>query len=105
MKPPTTGLQRAIQLGEVPPEKWHTMIGRTLIGALFVVLGVGLLALSGYVILRTETVSVLVGTMGAVGLVMVIVGATVWSTQVVTRAIGALLNPAKAIREIIKGTK
>jgi len=84
-----TGLQRAIQMQEVPPEKWHQMLVRTLIGLLFVGLGLaGVFKLGWHPYLSVA---------------LVLFGATIWSTQVVKSTLMALLAPFKAWKRAVKG--
>lgn len=82
----TTGLQRAVKLAEVPPEKWTTMVQRTITGLVFIGFGIAGAAIWGmpwYV------------SAAAVG-----IGCTVWSGQMVTGALKALLGPIRAYRRM-----
>lgn len=85
----TTGIQKAVRLEDVPPEKFGVMLQRTILGALFValgVLGMKLWAFPWYA-----------------GTALCVLGATIWSTQVVTGALRALIGPLKAIVDAAKG--
>jgi drug/metabolite transporter (DMT)-like permease len=97
----STGLQRALQMEEVPKKKWTGMVGRTLLGALFAGLGVYLVV--------TETLRASKGSDPTqwviyTGVGLVLLGATVWSTQVVKQAMLALVSPIKALKAAWKGT-
>lgn len=85
----TTGVQKALRLEEVPPERFGVMLQRTLLGGLFIalgVLGMKLWAFPWYA-----------------GVALCVLGATIWSTQVVTGALKALIGPLKAIVGAAKG--
>jgi len=92
----STGLQRALEMEQVPKEKWTTMVSRTVIGVVINATGGFLLFKE---LMREDRSTMLV----IVGVVAVVVGCTVWSTQIVARALKALINPAKAIRALLKG--
>ncbi len=84
-----TGLQKAVKMEAVPPEKWSTVLGRTIIGTLLVALGIvglAVLEMNHYL---------------AIGLVLL--GATTWSTQLVTNSIKALITPLAAWRRAVDG--
>lgn len=85
-----TGIQKAVKLEAVPQERFSQMLQRTVLGLLFVGLGL-------YLVVGAEGMKLYVG----VGLV--IVGATTWSGQVVTGALKALADPFKAFREASRG--
>lgn len=78
-----TGIQRAVKLERVPPEKFSVMLQRTVLGLLFIALGVVGLKLWAFPWYAGVGLSVL--------------GATIWSGQVVTGALKALVGPIKAI--------
>lgn len=82
----TTQFQRAVKMDAVPAEKWPAMVQRTITGAVLIGFGVGGAALWGF--------PWYVAT-AAVGL-----GATVWSTQMVTGALKALVGPVRAYRRM-----
>lgn len=77
-------IQKAVRLDAVPRERFGAMVKRTIIGTGLVALGVVGLAKYG------------LNQYLAVGLVLL--GATVWSTQLVTNSLKALINPLKAIK-------
>lgn len=85
----TTGVQRALKLDAVPPEKFGVMLQRTVLGGLFVALGV--LGLTRWAFPWYA------------GVALCVLGATIWSTQVVTGALKALIGPLKAIVGAAKG--
>ena len=74
---------------ETPVERVAKMIGRTLLGLLFVAIGV-----VGLVMLEMNHYL-------AVGLVLV--GATTWSSQLVTGTLKSLIGPFRAFRDAAKG--
>ena len=78
----TTTLQRAVKMHTVPTEKWPQMVQRTIIGTLFVGLGLASAFLLDW------------GKWPSIGLV--VLGSTIWSTQLVKNALLALLTPYKA---------
>lgn len=78
-----TGIQRAVKLDAVPAEKFSVMLQRTVLGLLFIVLGVVGLKLWAFPWYAGVGLSVL--------------GATIWSTQVVTGAVKALVGPLTAV--------
>ena len=81
-----TQVQKAFKLHAVPSEKWPRMVQRTLLG----------LGLIGF------------GAVGAIKLAwpwfvaagFVLVGSTVWSGQLVTGALMALLTPLRAYKRM-----
>jgi hypothetical protein len=79
-----TGLQKAVKMEEVPRERFAVAVQRTILGTLLIALGVVGIA-------KFEMNHYL-----AVGLVLL--GATIWSTQLVTNSLKALINPVKAIK-------
>lgn len=83
----TTGLQQAVKMTEVPTEKFGVMVRRTILGTLMI--GVGIAGIARY-----EMNHYL-----AVGLVLL--GATIWSTSLVTNSLKALINPVRAIRRAV----
>lgn len=84
-----TGLQKAVQMDEVPREKFGAMVQRTILGTLLI--GVGIAGLAKFAMNHYL----------AVGLVLL--GATVWSTSLVTNSLKALINPLKAIKRAASG--
>lgn len=84
-----TGLQKAVKMEAVPKEKFSVIVQRTILGTLLI--GVGIAGLAKF-----EMNHYL-----AVGLVLL--GATIWSTQLVTNSLRALINPVKAIKRAASG--
>jgi len=85
--PRKTILQKVVKMEEVPAERWTTILVRTIIGTLLVALGVlGLVALEMNHYL---------------GIGLVLLGATTWSTQLVANSIRALIQPIQAIRRAV----
>jgi hypothetical protein len=83
-----TGLQKAVKMHEVPAEKFGAVVKRTVLGTLLI--GVGVAGIAWY-----EMNHYL-----AVGLVLL--GATTWSTQLVTNSLKALVEPIAAIKRAVK---
>ena len=82
-----TGLAKAVRMDAVPPEKFGVIVQRTILGTLLIAVGVAGLALwemNHYL---------------AVGLVLL--GATTWSSQLVTNSLKALIQPVKAIKRAV----
>jgi len=80
-----TSIQKAVHLERVPEARFETMVQKTVLGVFLAGLGV-------YLIMpKAEGVPLYVG----VGLV--VLGATVWSGQLVTGAIKALVGPLRSI--------
>lgn len=96
---------------DIPVEKLGSMVGRTLIGALFVLVGlallvllVGLPALTALHAGATDgikTIPVVIGFAGGVG--MVILGATVWSSQLVARPLALTIAAFKGVWQTVRG--
>ena len=84
-----TRVQKALNLEEVPSGKWSLMVQRTVLGVLFVGLG-----LAGAVLWNW-------GVMYVIG--MCLFGASLWSTQIVTHAMMALATPLRELRRAFKG--
>lgn len=82
-----THIQKAVKLESVPAERFSVMVQRTILGLLFVGLGV-------YLCIGSEGVKLYVG----VGLVLV--GGTTWSSQLVTGALKALVEPLRALKGV-----
>lgn len=86
---PTTRVQRALKLEDVPSAKWHVMIQRTILGALFVALGLAGAIWWGWPALYVVGLTVF--------------GASLWSTQLVTHAMMAMATPLRELRRAFKG--
>lgn len=96
----STITQRALNLHEVPPEKWQSMALRTVIGTVFFVLGLGLLGFMLYVFNETKNLSVIL--LGC-GIASILVGTTTWSSQIIVNSLMALVNPVKMYKRIKDG--
>ncbi len=83
----TTRVQKAFKLEHVPVEKVSTMVQRTTLGGLFIVLGV--LGAAKW----EWSVYWVVG--------LCVFGASFWSGQLVTQTLMALLTPARAIKALL----
>lgn len=98
-------------LQQIPDDKLGMMLGRTVIGALFVLVGIALLVLlvgfPAYGALHTgstdgvKTIPLVIGFAGGVG--MVILGATVWSSQLVAKPLALVIASFKGIWGTIRG--
>jgi hypothetical protein len=86
----TTGLQKAVKMDAVPPEKFGAIVRRTFLGTLLIGVGVAGMAAWG------------MNHYLAVGLVML--GATTWSSQLVTQSVKALVEPITAIKRALDST-
>lgn len=81
-----TRVMRAVKMDAVPVEKWPTLVKRTVLGIAFIgfgAVGAVQLAWPWYV---------------AAGFCLL--GATIWSTQLVVGALKALLEPVRAYRAL-----
>ena len=94
-----TGVMRAVNLPDVPREKFADMVRKTLIGLIFVVGGAGLLWGMVQAYLASNVLSLPLLAMGGGFL---LIGATVWSGQLVTGALKALLGPFKAYKRAMR---
>lgn len=83
-----TRLQRAVKMDTVPAEKWPRVVQRTITGTVLIGFGVAGAALWGFPWYVAA---------GSVGL-----GATVWSTQLVTQSLKALLGPFRAYKRAMR---
>lgn len=86
----TTGLRKAVRMEAVPRRKFGVIVQRTLLGALMVVggvVGIAQYALNQYL-----------------GVGLVLLGATIWSTQLVTQSLKALVQPIAALRRAASKT-
>jgi hypothetical protein len=97
--PNTTTLQRIVNLDRVPPQKWQTIVLRTIIGTLLTAAGLGLLYAMVRVYIASQALS---GWLLASGLALVVAGTTTWSTQLLTGTAMALLGPFKAWRRAVR---
>jgi hypothetical protein len=82
-----TGLAKAVKLDAVPKERFGVMVQRTILGTLLIVVGViGMAAweMNHYL---------------AAGFILL--GATTWSSQLVTNSLKALVEPVKAIKRAV----
>ena len=94
-----TGIQRAVRLEAVPPERFAAMVGKTLLGLIFAAVGVGLLYGMVRAYLASNVLSIpLLATGGG----FLLVGATIWSGQLVAGALKALLGPFKAYKRAMR---
>ena len=84
-----TGLQKAVKMEQVPTERFGVIVQRTILGTLLIafgIVGIAKFQMNHYL---------------AVGIVLL--GATIWSTQLVTNSLKALINPVKAIKRAASG--
>lgn len=84
-----TKIQEAIKLGAVPKERWQKTAQKTLLGTLFVALGVVGAAKWGW------SVWVVVG--------LCVFGAHIMSSQIITASVKNLIPLIKAIANIVRG--
>lgn len=84
-----TRVQEALKMQQVPSEKWQSMVQRTVLGLGFLGLGVvGLVRLDWNVY---------------VGLAVCVVGATLWSTQLVVGSLTQLVPLFRSIWDAVRG--
>lgn len=82
-----TGLAKAVKLESVPKERFGVMVQRTILGTLLIVVGVlGMAAWSMNHYLAAG---------------FILLGATTWSSQLVTNSLKALVEPVKAIKRAV----
>lgn len=98
-------LQSLPHLQEVPQSKLARMIVRTLIGALFVVIGTGLLLLQIKLIYDSKDLSKLSLWLLCGGIFMIILGASTWSTQIVITPLKVITSVLAELFGIVRGTK
>lgn len=84
-----TGIQQAVNLEEVPAERFSVMLRRTIIGTALT--GVGVVGLVKYSMNHYLAVA------------MILLGATTWSTQLVASSIKALVGPLGDILRVVRG--
>lgn len=89
-------LQSSPHLQAIPAEKLSKMVARTLIGLIFVLLGVGLIALQVKLIYDSKDLAKLSLWLLGSGTFLLVLGATIWSTQLV-------VTPLKTITGILGG--
>ena len=82
-----TGLAKAVRMDAVPPEKFGKVVQRTVLGTLLIAVGVAGMAVWG------------MNHYLAAGFILL--GATTWSTQLVTNSLKALVEPVKAIKRAV----
>lgn len=82
-----TRVQRAVKLDAVPPERWPVLVQRTILGMAFMGMG----AVGAW---KLEWPWYVVGGFATLG-------ATIWSTQVVTGALKALMEPVRAYKALM----
>lgn len=95
-----TRVQRALKLEEVPPEKWQAMAARTAIGTLFLALGGFLVFMLWRVFTETKTLSL---ALLIAGPSILVIGANLFSGQILARSIVSLAEPLRVIRDFWKG--
>ena len=82
-----TGLQKAVKMDAVPAEKFGVIVQRTILGTLLIAVGVAGLALWG------------MNHYLSAGFILL--GATTWSSQLVTNSLKALIQPIAAIKRAV----
>lgn len=98
-----TGVQEALRLQEVPPEKFGAMLVRTATGIAIALVGVALLYVMGRLALSSAQPSVvLVITLLSAGGGFLVLGGHIVSGQI-RRAVMELIPPLRAVRRAIKG--
>jgi hypothetical protein len=99
-KPTPTRTQVRLNLTEVPPEKWHDMAARTILGTVFIALGIGLLVFMWIIFDRTEELSetLLIGGVALFGF-----GWKTVSGQIVDKQLEQFVRPLKAVVNAFRG--
>ncbi len=88
-KKAATEIQRAIRMDDVPAEKFGVMVQKTVVGIGFIALGVVGIARWSFPWWATVALCVL--------------GATVWSGQLVTQSIRRLIPLTRAVTDVVRG--
>lgn len=106
-----TAAQLAQAHPEIPPERRERLVGRTLLGALFVGLGAAILGalvlVPAILVWRSGNLDgfsvplLLVGLSFGVGLS--VLGATVWSTQLVSAPLELVVATFRGLWEAVRG--
>lgn len=89
-------LQSSPHLEAIPREKLSKMLVRTLVGTIFVILGVGLIALQVKLLYSDKDLARLSLWLLGGGTFLVVLGATIWSSQLV-------ITPLRVITGILGG--
>lgn len=85
-------LQALPHLHAVPQEKLARMVFRTLLGALFVGLGLILLLLQIRILYATQDIAKLSLWLVLIGIGLLLLGASTWSTQIVITPLKVLIT-------------
>jgi len=96
-------LQTLPHLQSVPPEKLSKMIVRTLVGTLFVLLGVLFILLQVKLLYNSKDVAKLSLWLLGGGTFLVVLGATVWSSQLVITPLKVVLSLLGTVFDMIRG--
>ena len=89
-------LQSSPHLQAIPKEKLSKMLVRTLVGTIFVLLGIGLVVLQVKLLYNDKDLARLSLWLLGGGTFLVVLGATIWSSQLV-------ITPLKVITGILCG--
>jgi len=89
-----TKLQSLPHLQAIPREKLSKMVVRTLVGAIFVLIGVGLMGLQVKLLYDSKDLAKLSLWLLGGGMFSIVLGASVWSTQLV-------ITPLKIITDVL----
>lgn len=96
-------IQSLPDLQQVPPEKIAKMIMRTLIGTLFVVIGLLLLVIQISLLYKSQDIDKLSLWLLGGAVFMIILGATTWSSQIVLTPLKILSSFLREIVSAVKG--
>lgn len=100
----TTQVQAGV-LPEVPHEKVWSMVLRTFVGGILLLVGLGLIAVEVVTLIKTHDKAQLSLWVFGAGLFLVILGPTVWSTQLVSQPFQVVLAMLRAVVDIVRGPK
>lgn len=89
-------LQSSPHLQTIPREKLSKMLVRTLVGTIFVLLGIGLVVIQVKLIYDSKDIAKLSLWLLGGGTFLVVLGATIWSSQLV-------ITPLRVITGVLGG--
>jgi uncharacterized membrane protein len=100
--PPTTmptATQVRLRLADVPREKWQDMVARTILGLIFILLGIAMLVFMWIIFDRTEQLSemLLIGGVTIFGF-----GWKTVSGQLVDRQVEQFVRPLRAVVDVFR---
>lgn len=101
-----TGQLKALDaFADVPHEKLASMLMRSVVGGLLLLVGLGLVAIAVVPLLKTGDKEKLSLPVFGTGLFLMVLGPTVWSTQLVSKPFQVVLALLRAVVDIVRGNK